>query len=227
MIGTIGRALRATNIPVCFVGLALMPVTAVQAETADRFTGTYVGAVVGYQFGDGDAAGYRAPSKAFLGTFGDITADAINGGVQLGYTAAIGQGFVLGVEGDWLVSGADETAIVGTVKSHADIESFGTLRARAGVVVGSALVYATAGLALTNIGYSGVTPTGSVYSVSHIRPGLAAGGGVEWALDAHWSAKLEGLHVATGKQTITAPDGVSTFESQSFTTSRVGLNYKF
>jgi outer membrane immunogenic protein len=81
-------------------------------------------------------------------------------------------------------------------------------------------------------------------SSSAIRTGWTAGGGVEWLLDQHWSAKIEYQFVDLGTETvrITAPICTAAFCGtpvgpipssfnaafrDQFNVVRVGLNYRF
>jgi opacity protein-like surface antigen len=209
------------------IALAALAITPAHAQYASRFAGVYIGGNAGYQFGDGDDAGYRSPAKVFLGTFGDATANGISGGAQIGASAALARSFVAGFEGDFQLSSGDGKATLGPVTTKSEIANFSTARGRAGIVVGNTLIYGTAGVAFTTVDYSGIAPSGKSYSQSELRTGLAAGGGFEVALDGWWSAKVEGLHISTGKHVIPVSDGSSTQETASFTVVRGGLNYKF
>jgi outer membrane immunogenic protein len=74
-------------------------------------------------------------------------------------------------------------------------------------------------------------------STSTVRTGWTAGGGVEWLLDRHWSAKIEYQFVDLGTQTVRATalvpntgDSASSFNAairDQFNVVRVGLNYRF
>jgi outer membrane immunogenic protein len=74
-------------------------------------------------------------------------------------------------------------------------------------------------------------------NTSTVQPGWTAGGGVEWLLDQHWSAKIEYQFVDLGTQTVrvTAVGSVigefaSSFNAairDQFNVIRVGLNYRF
>ena len=73
-------------------------------------------------------------------------------------------------------------------------------------------------------------------SSSTTKIGWAAGGGIEWLLNRHWSAKIEYQLVDLGSQTllVTAPAFPGTLVSSynvifrdQFNVVRLGLNYKF
>ena len=76
-------------------------------------------------------------------------------------------------------------------------------------------------------------------SSSTIRTGWTAGGGVEWLLDQHWSAKVEYQFVDLGTETIrvtalflasqpagTAPSSFNAAFRDQFNVVRLGLNYR-
>jgi len=77
-------------------------------------------------------------------------------------------------------------------------------------------------------------------SSSAIRTGWTAGGGAEWLLDQHWSAKIEYQFVDLGTDTVrvtalavpTAPAGLTAAPFNAafhdrFNVVRLGLNYRF
>ena len=82
-------------------------------------------------------------------------------------------------------------------------------------------------------------------SSSEIRTGWSAGGGAEWLLDQHWSAKIEYQFVDLGSETVRIvgtpcpgtgqitclpPPSTSSFNAifhDRFNVVRLGLNYRF
>lgn len=72
----------------------------------------------------------------------------------------------------------------------------GSVRARAGYAFGNALLYATGGVAFADIKtfYDTIppaSPTAGSQSFEQTRAGFTVGGGLEYALDANWSARVE------------------------------------
>ena len=72
---------------------------------------------------------------------------------------------------------------------------------------------------------------------SAIKTGWTAGGGVEWLLDQHWSAKIEYQFVNLGTETVrvtaattlgpgTMPASFSAVFRDQFNVVRLGLNYR-
>ena len=79
------------------------------------------------------------------------------------------------------------------------IDWFGTVRARAGVLVApKILLYATGGLAYGEVN-SSETIGGASFSTSETRVGYTVGGGIEGAIGGNWTAKLEYLYVDLGR----------------------------
>src|SRR5215813_8995483 len=73
-------------------------------------------------------------------------------------------------------------------------------------------------------------------SSTEIRTGWTAGGGAEWLLDQHWSAKIEYQFVDLGTETVRVtalnsagfvPASFNAAFRDQFNVVRVGLNYKF
>jgi outer membrane immunogenic protein len=109
------------------------------------------------------------------------------------------------------------------------------------------LVYATGGLAVTdlrvrnfnsdNLSVLGIGTGSESSSNSDVKAGWTVGGGVEVALDQHWSLKAEYLFVDFNKVSttgnITSPENpafanpLRTSEDLSAHLGRVGLNFRF
>ena len=131
-----------------------------------------------------------------------------------------------------------KTALVTPLASgsaHATINWFGTTRARAGVLLGSnVLFYGTAGVA-----YGGVSSTGTSsldnFSDSATKWGYVLGAGAEWKIDHHWSVKGEYLFVDLGANNLlgnatainTSGAGGNGKADNQINAVRLGLNYKF
>ena len=165
------------------------------------------------------------------------------GGVQVGYNHQIGD-FVVGVETDLSLGKAkgslgasgdlDQFAVSGKVEGA--LQSFGTLRARAGVTVNSALFFATAGYAYglvkltgsaTVVDNSNGTTGSAALSDSQWANGWTAGVGVEYAFTPQISAKIEYLYADLGK---TVPFKGTLSETPILTKLnliRAGVNYRF
>jgi outer membrane immunogenic protein len=110
-----------------------------------------------------------------------------------------------------------------------------TLRGRLGFTETNLLPYVTGGLALTNfrmadsysdnVGASGAFGGGSN---SDQRTGWTIGGGLEWAVNDHWSVKGEYLFVDFGRTGFAgSSNGLGTSSDLTLHVARGGVNYKF
>lgn len=163
------------------------------------WAGPYLGANVGYAWGDVTNSG-ASPS-------------GVAGGIQAGYNWQSGP-LVFGVEGDLQASGAVDT-FAGWKFSN---PWFGTARGRVGYALNNILLYATGGLAFGSL----KSETG-VLSESHASIGWTLGLGAEVALNQNWSAKAEYLYVDLANRNYLTglPHGYE------FGMLRVGVNYHF
>jgi outer membrane immunogenic protein len=183
---------------------------AVQPYDCYTWAGPYLGGNLGYAWGSVD--NNRTKPSGFVG------------GVQAGYNwqpNPSSPSWVFGVEGDFQVTGADETFAPWKFSNP----WFGTVRGRAGYAFSNILVYGTAGLAFGEL-------RGETFglSESHGNAGWTAGVGAEFGFGqtgltrGGWSAKVEYLYVdlANSNFTITGvPNGYR------FGTLRAGINYHF
>jgi outer membrane immunogenic protein len=197
---------------------------------AFSWTGLYVGANVGYGWGEG----FNDPEGWF-------------GGGQVGYNVQTGS-LVFGLEIDYQGAGIDASggnsspaaAFIGSASS--EISSFGTVRGRIGMAFDRVLVYATGGFAFAEVDTSLAaiqTGTGNRlgFSESDTRTGYVLGAGVEWAFAPKWSFKLEYQYLNFDKDSVTVQSftagGLPTgqfFEVDrdlDLHTIRAGVNYRF
>jgi len=205
----------------------------VPAPAPCDWSGFYIGMNVG-------VAGLQTDitDKDDFQTFGTTSLEDTNfaGGGQMGYNWQKGA-FVYGLEVD-----AD---YVNTKKSFTSNDSFtyqakvdfqGSLRARGGIAVDNALIYATAGVAVSH-GDSSYREFGEE-EVGHQenakqddwQPGFVGGVGVEYKFNCHWSARMEALYSHYPESTnIVRPDtSNSRFSFQNDVYSvRFGINYLF
>jgi outer membrane immunogenic protein len=137
-------------------------------------------------------------------------------------------------------AGALQTgATLGQFTASEKLNWLGTLRGRFGMVVANrALIYATGGLAYGSfdLATNFAAPAFNFPATGNVtHAGYTLGGGVEWAYDARWSTKLEGLYYNLGTTTLLAGDTTGNFPTfirgKDFELQggiiRLGLNYKF
>lgn len=211
-----------------------VPAPAVAQVPAYAWTGAYIGLNAGYGGGKVEAYYTDLEDPEFSGS-GSITGNGFVGGAQAGYNWQSGS-FVYGVETDIQYSGIEaettETDIDGIFTSRAEIDWFGTTRARIGFVPTERfMAYATGGVAYGKIelsadgSFEGEPFEGP--SFSDTRVGWTVGAGAEYAIDNNWSLKTEYLYTDLGKWTV-FEDEIDRNELEfNFHTVRVGVNYKF
>lgn len=202
------------------------------------WTGFYVGASVGAVGLTSDVKGWNDVDNGYdvKGTGGGALA-----GVGFGYNYQMGN-IVLGVEADLSgVMGAVEKSGYGPIGTYGDsnlghigskMTVFGTVRGRVGVAFDRTLVYATGGLAVANYRhtYQNEYDTSYYLSSGATRTGWVVGVGIEQALSASLSLKLDALYADFGTKKFTAPDNdvvnIQHFKDTALV-ARVGLNYRF
>ena len=164
------------------------------------WAGPYLGANVGYQWGNVD----NNPTRP----------SGIDGGVQAGFNWQNGN-FVFGAETDIQLSSAEDTFAPWQFSNP----WFGTLRGRAGLSIGNVLLFGTAGLA-----YGDLRVETSNLTESHASIGWVAGAGVEVGFTPHWSAKAEWLYLDFADSSF-----AQTGANNGLTTNllRMGINYHF
>jgi outer membrane immunogenic protein len=229
----------------------------------DDWKGFYIGANLGGAFGNSHAqTSTILPSDYFQDTSvpvvngaGDrhLDLNGFTGGGQIGYNARFGTTLLFGVEADFGSLKLDETTSATgeypccagnffTVGQRVNTNWLFTARPRVGVTMGKALIYGTAGLAMTKVKFSQLfTDTFDALEFgdnSATKAGWAAGGGVEFKLASHWSAKGEYLYAGFGDESHSSTNltqGGSSFPGSIFTQTvnlhsnmvRAGLNYRF
>jgi len=196
------------------------------------------------------------------------TDSGFTGGPQIGCNwMHAASATVFGIETDFNWTGREERTSASypavtsanpafTIAAHTERVStkrdwFSTVRARAGGVWNSTLIYGTAGLAVSRVNSKTVTQFGNagglgvyndashVGSASAARPGIAVGTGLEYAFVKNWSLKAEYLFLffpdpLTYRSPLVAPGGVAAGYSWKTKVSaldehvvRLGINYKF
>ncbi len=227
------------------------------------WTGLYVGGQIGYGFGDNTGNVAFTTPGGMAGTpplVGD--ASGVIGGAHLGYNLQIDP-WVIGVEGTIDGANLSKLPLIaftgpayplpgynpvtyspygGVVGGSVASDIQGAIRARAGYSFGRLLPFVAGGAAFGRfsttsfIGGIDFLPGGLYFASDNrttTRVGWTLGGGVEYAVNDHWSARLEYRYSDFGHLT----DVVSTslFPGLTLSTSRelaqqqvqVGFSYKF
>jgi outer membrane immunogenic protein len=218
----------------------------IMAAPIFTWTGFYVGAQLGGAW-TGDKVSDYATGGAFLGS-GKLDHSAIVGGVHAGYNMQAGA-IVYGLEGDIEGTGLSKTSnslfnpagvlFAGVYGYNTKIDWQGSIRGRLGYAAGPALFYVTGGVAFANVktGYTsaaGAALAAGSYSFSDTRAGWTVGGGVEYAFNNNWSARVEYRYTDFGSFTdVTAAAPVTFWSGESIKHKlteqavRVGISYKF
>jgi len=213
--------------------LAPFPAVAADPTTAPS-EGFYVGGHVGYGFGNATATLGDPVGGASSG--GTNLSGMLLGGVQAGYDWVLPSRWLLGVEADLTFPNYMDLAQVLSYRATAagsaseQLEYFGTLRGRVGYAMGGWTPYLTGGLAWASVRYSRTDlATGNEdANPGQYRLGYAVGGGVDYALDRRWTARLEYLYTAFGLTGFSFPSAPARYDSQyDLHQFRVGLNYHF
>ncbi len=190
------------------------------------------GAYVGANFGGAFSAGEHVLTP--LGTDRTNPSGAL-GGLQFGYNHLVAPNWLVGAEAElgW-TSAQGKTNFVdpagtASLTITSDHNWYDTVSGRLGYVMGPLLLYAKGGAAWMNADYRMEVNSGldGVTSVNTTRSGWIAGGGVEYMLGSHWSAKLEYDHLAFGSKTLTFvnPFGNSVTVESSVNQVKAGVNY--
>jgi outer membrane immunogenic protein len=236
--------------------------------TGYKWSGAYVGLNGGWTRGLSDAktttvfspTGYFAqssvPAIASAGSQ-SLENDNFTGGIQAGYNWQFGKA-VIGGEMDFNYQGIDDSKsctagypccapTTFTVESRVQTDWLFTVRPRIGFAMDKWLIYATGGLAVTNIkaDFKFTDTFAGMYeaaSVSETKAGWTVGGGIEMGIAKHWSIKSEYLYTDFGSISTTGrfsnssfPGFVTVGANNPFNHSidlrthmvRIGINYLF
>jgi outer membrane immunogenic protein len=217
------------------------------------WTGCYIGVNGGYGWQHDHANDVTFTSPAVAPVFfpsQNLSEQGGFGGGQVGCNYQAGW-FVVGVEGDIQGSGIRDSfgptlfTVPGvvTITASEKLNSFGTIRGRAGFAVDRALFYVTGGAAFgkTSYNYFAVDAVGNSVTLNGdtTRTGWVVGAGIEYAFLGGWTAKAEYQYLnfgdigpLTGFPVLPAgvPTGQTTTSGSfrnDYHTFRIGLNYLF
>lgn len=183
---------------------------------AERFSwsGIYIGANAGY--------GWATLTETTGGP-----ADHLNGGLAGGQLGGNWQNgaLVVGVEADFQATWQKQSLTAFGVTASEELPWFGTARLRTGYAFDRSLIYVTGGVSYSDLKLSLSAP-GISLSSHDSKVGWVAGVGWEYMFAEHWSAKVEGLYLDTGKTTATL-FGVTFTGRARDAIARGGINYHF
>lgn len=214
------------------------------APAANYFEGPYIGLHGGWGWGDADASYADGPVPGCtneVGPFPNIPGCAVSVspdgafvGGQLGWNFVFGSGLMLGIEGDYSFANLSDKGEAGggIFATHADFEvdQMATVLARVGWVMGRWMPFIAGGW-----GWAHADRTiyndfiGGSFSADQWHDGWALGGGVEYAINDHWTLKGEYRYFDGGSQNYSVPTlpGAGTDVDLTIQTVRFGVNYNF
>ncbi|BCU75477.1 outer membrane beta-barrel protein [Luteolibacter sp. LG18] len=202
------------------------------------WTGFYLGLHGGYGWGGTDFTELLESDPPY-----QFDRDGFFGGIQAGYNYQVCPRWVLGLEGTFSWGDFDAHAAIngGGEISTGEMNSdwIATVAGRIGFTCldNRLLIYAKGGVAFADFDYHTQEVGGQEqFNASESRIAPLVGVGVEYALDCHWSLKLEYNHIFFGSEDVTGVEtegpGRSDFRTfradcDGYDTVQFGINYKF
>jgi outer membrane immunogenic protein len=179
------------------------------------WTGGYIGIQGGYVWSDVDVG--FADGTSFSGDF--------DGGLAGGYVGYNWQSgaFVFGAEGDFNGVWNDETFTIGGVDVEVGTDYLASLRGRVGYAIDRTLIFATAGVAFTQMSAEADLGGGLSLDADQDFTGWTVGAGVEYAFTDNWIGRAEYRYYDFGNEDI---DGFGDAEITNNTVT-VGVAYKW
>jgi outer membrane immunogenic protein len=220
-------ALASLSLPVCAADLPPQGPVALAPAPVYDWTGLYLGAQIGGEFGTGS---YSVP---LTGASHTISNSGVFGGGFAGYSYQINS-IVLGLQGEFNgsgVSGSVNPALGDTIKARQ--EWLASIDGRLGYGFNQFLVYAIGGVAFSELKHNYINRLDVDFGFSNTRTGFDVGGGVEYALTPNWTARLEYRYYDFGETSYAAvqgPFGGTLYAhnlKQTDNSVRIGLAYKF
>jgi outer membrane immunogenic protein len=189
------------------------------------WAGFYIGAHLG---GASSEADWITPVTSV--TVSSITSGLLGGG-QVGYNWQTGSG-VWGIEGDFSGTSLQSSTVgAGGFTNTTSAYWTSTVTGRLGYLSGRALIYVKGGVAIADERDSVSSPTGVPFSTTGTttRTGWAMGGGLEYALNPHWSAKVEYDYLGFNSHNVSAavPGGAPGDVDLNIQRIIAGINYRF
>ncbi len=192
------------------------------------WNGFYLGGHVGYGRAFGDVS-VRDPGL----TNSSPSLGSLFGGLQFGYNHVFPSRLLIGVETDISFPNSypsDAEVWAGTTSRSILVEQLdyiATLRARFGYAFDRTLLYATGGLAVSSGHFVRTDPiTDNDELHPGLRTGWTAGGGIEYAFQKNWNARVEYIYSRFGTTDVMFTNGAAYASDFATHIVRVGLNWK-
>ncbi len=209
-------------------GCAAQAADIIPVTPAFNWSGSYVGAELGYGWGQA-ASPWGSPSTAatFPFTQNPAVQNGVFGGLDIGYNYQINQ-LVLGVEADAFFDGirGDDGGSGGNVNG-VEHKFNGSARARVGFAADRALIYGTGGVAFLSADATNTSITPNERIATNWT-GWTLGAGVEYAITNNWTTRVEYRHTDYGSAVARFPvSGYAENINPVIDSVMVGINYKF
>ena len=232
------------------------PPAFVPVQPAFSWTGAYIGAQIGYEFGKDDNFARSNVTGAGVAAYGGRP-EGVIGGAHIGYNfstqsipffgnafgslvtgtngfgiGAFGfgtPGAVIGLEGDVDGTSARQNYLLGGIATRYKEDIQGSVRGRVGVAVDRVLFYATGGVAFAGISNRYATAL-ATQTFDRTRVGYTVGGGVEYAFEGPYSFRVEYRYTDFGNYSDTlgvATGNVNVRHRDTDQRVQAGFSYKF
>jgi outer membrane immunogenic protein len=196
------------------------------------WSGFYVGVFGGGGYGNHNLNNATGPAGFANFTANYSSTGGIAGG-EVGYNAQSGN-YLVGVEADgfWSDIKGDDNFALGS-NDATRLRWGGTLRARGGITVDRLLLFFTGGWAFGDLVHTNTDPVNGIDQFTVHRSGLAAGGGIAYALTDNLIGKVEyryydyGRFVRPGLPVLTANGQLPYTVDSTYSVVTLGLDYKF
>ncbi len=195
------------------IAAALLLCTPAKSEPSAWHDGAYAGITIGYGAGAFEAEGIN------------LGADGVLAGGYVGYGKIVMPGGVyLGIEADAMLKDLSGSSDVLGINVKGSGDYLASIRGRVGYAVGPALLYATAGPALTTMRLSATDGIDSVADSKRVF-GVVGGLGIDAQITPTMTLRLEGLHYWFPDRTLNL-DGADVKTGQQETVVRAGISFK-
>jgi lipid A 3-O-deacylase len=199
---------------------APLPERATNTGPISDVSGPYIGAFAGAQFENAD----------WLAFSGGATGYGLAWGGFAGYLWQSGRG-VFGIETDAspLNTSLSTPCIGPAIACRAGVDGLYSVRARFGWVLGPALLYGTAGLAIApwQMSVRNTLTATEFASSSSTGFGVAVGAGIEVELAPHLGVRAEVMHYGVPMSDLVVPGAGATSDHFESTAARTGLAWYF
>ncbi|WP_050031545.1 outer membrane beta-barrel protein [Bradyrhizobium sp. LTSP857] len=192
------------------------------------WSGFYIGAFGGGGYGNHNLNNATGPA-GFANFTANYSSKGGLGGGEIGYNWQSGN-IVVGVEADGFgadIKGNDNFAL--GWDDATKLGWGGTLRARGGIAVDRLMLFFTGGWAYGELTHTNTNPGVGVDTFKATRSGLAAGGGIAYAITDNLIGKIEYRYLDFGTFHRDAPtNGVLAYNvANTYSVVTIGLDFKF